>query len=87
MRAVEVVVRGFGSVGNGSKLQEALEEMYFHVRTNIDGSSDSMGGIIETEITKEDHLNVAVVRIKDMLHAVLPLTVFKVEVVEWQQAN
>ncbi len=48
--ALKVWVRGFGDVQTGNRISAALAEKGFTLTEQISGESDSLGGIIETDI-------------------------------------
>jgi hypothetical protein len=52
----KVVIRGHGGADNMSVLCERLEQEGFVVLVDIDGSSDSLGGIIETGLLDENEM-------------------------------
>jgi hypothetical protein len=55
--ALQVVVRGFETVDNGNRIVKIRENCGFPIKEMIDGSSDSLGGIIETHIIAEVELD------------------------------
>jgi hypothetical protein len=57
MDAIEICVRGFGTQSIGNQVVAILDKMGFTIKEQIDGASDSMGGIIETSIEKTDNLD------------------------------
>ncbi len=55
--ALQIVVRGFHTPANGKRIVKILEECGLPIKEMIDGSSDSLGGLIETHITAEVELD------------------------------
>ena len=56
MKAIQIFVRGFQTQDVGNQIITALGDLGFTLRTACDGSSDSAGGLIETEIAFCDEL-------------------------------
>ena len=48
--AVKIIVRGFHDRGTGERIIGVLKSLGFRVTSAVDETSDTIGGIIETEI-------------------------------------
>jgi hypothetical protein len=54
--ALQLFVRGFETSESGDKIVRVLQEYGFDVKEQFDGSTDSLGGLIETHVTPVDSL-------------------------------
>ena len=54
--ALQVFVRGFEDVERGEVIISYLTELGFTVKLAADGGSDSLGGLIETDVVYQDEL-------------------------------
>jgi hypothetical protein len=54
--ALQVFVRGFEDVERGEVIISYLTELGFRVKLAADGGSDSLGGLIETDVVYQDEL-------------------------------
>lgn len=54
--ALQVFVRGFENRGRGETISRYLTEIGFSVELKADGDSDDLGGLIQTNVVYEDHL-------------------------------
>lgn len=72
IRALQVFVRGFETQRSGEKIVEVLQEFGFTVTDRFDGTADSRGGLIETAICYEDHLEGDLSTLQEAVFAVAP---------------
>lgn len=56
MDALQIFVRGFHSQEAGQKLASVLSDLGFELKDCFDGSSDDLGGLIETQIMDVNQL-------------------------------
>lgn len=70
--AIQVFVRGFETQRSGEKIVEVLQEFGFSVTNCFDGQADSRGGLIETNICYEDHLEGDLNDIQKAIFALAP---------------
>lgn len=54
--ALQVFVRGFEDQQRGGVIRDYLNDLGFTVQLAADGESDSLGGLIETDVVYQDHL-------------------------------
>ena len=54
--AMQVFVRGFEDKDRGEVIASYLTENGFSIELKVDGASDNLGGLIETNIVNEDNL-------------------------------
>ena len=54
--ALQIFVRGFEDGQHGEVIVSYLTEIGFTVGDKFDGDSDSLGGLIETDVVHQDHL-------------------------------
>ncbi len=54
--ALQVFVRGFENRGRGEAIDRYLTEIGFSVELKVDGESDDLGGLIQTNVVYEDCL-------------------------------
>lgn len=72
IRAIQVFVRGFETQGSGQKIVEVLQRFGFTVTDCFDGRADSRGGLIETNLCYEDHLEGNLNALQEAVFAVAP---------------
>lgn len=70
--AIQVFVRGFETQSSGEKIVKVLQRLGFTVTECFDGQSDSRGGLIETAICYEDHLEGAFNALHEVVFALAP---------------
>ncbi len=72
IRALQVFVRGFETQQGGGKIVEVLQDFGFTVTDCFDGTADSRGGLIETNVCYEDHLEGDLNALQEAVFAVAP---------------
>jgi hypothetical protein len=72
IRALQVFVRGFETHQSGGKIVEVLQDFGFTVSDCFDGTADSRGGLIETAICYEDHLEGDLNALHEAVFAIAP---------------
>lgn len=72
IRALQVFVRGFGTQWSGEKIVEVLQDFGFTVTDCFDGTADSRGGLIETNVCYEEHLEGDLDALREAVFAVAP---------------
>lgn len=72
MDALQVTVRGFNDTFTADRIVEVLEGVGFGIETAFAGKFDSLGGIIETTITRVEQLSGSVWDIRRGVYACDP---------------
>lgn len=72
IRALQVFVRGFQTQRSGEQIVEVLQDFGFTVTDCFDGTADDRGGLIETNVCYEDHLEGDLCAVREAVFAVAP---------------